>query len=83
MVVDFQPMIQVNLVEVRGDISSPSSWVSVHRNGTCKPVFRLVSESLLLRDAESTSRLRSGMKDLGEAGLRRRLSLLAHCHMFL
>jgi hypothetical protein len=32
--------------------------------------------------AESTSRLRSGMKDPGEAGLQRRLSLSAHCHIF-
>jgi len=30
---------------------------------------------------KSTNRLRSGMKDLGGAGLRRRPSLSAYCHM--
>src|SRR5260370_10850520 len=37
---------------------------------------------LLLEDTESTSRLRSGRKSR-EAGLRRRLPPLVHCHMFL
>ena len=47
MVVGFQPMIQVNLVEVRGDISSPSSWVSVHRNGTCKPASTAIRDCVM------------------------------------
>src|SRR6266478_7083331 len=48
---------------------------------TQRPSFDWYRNRSYSETAESTSRLRSGMKDLGEAGLRRRLSLLAHCHM--
>jgi len=43
----------------------------------------LKSAPLLVHRQLEQSRLRSGMKNLREAGRRRRPSLLAHCHIIL
>jgi len=44
VVVALKPMAEMDLIEVDATNSSPNSWFSLHRKGTCSPARAAISD---------------------------------------